>query len=401
MHPTQYALGRKAPPLVTPPPIEAPSNGTSLKFPARLRTPAVAGLALVLTVLVTLGSVAPTATGAATSVPATSTGRVLYVAPWGQDYVDGNKIPANSAERPWRTLLQTFNRVRPGDTVIIRGGTYRERVVAFTSAGTQAAPIRVRNYPGERVVLSGVLQFNKMSWWIVSGLNVTYNPAIGRTQFLVKFDGGIGWQFLNAEVSGTRGVSNVMVSGLAGAPSRYRIAGTCIHGNKASGDAYMNDHNIYLMPGLDAGAGVIERNLLFDAPNGSNIKVGANAYDNGAANLTIRYNTMAGAAAGVIIGYGARKNIVWRNLFATQVGGNYSYNAAVMGNHVSGSGNAAVHTAFGSFQAPVRSTQDSRRPIRSLLSTRVDPRFDKVNACAGFRPRNPVAAQYGRYVGLG
>ena len=57
---------------------------------------------------------------------------------------------------PWRlqTALSHPTSVHPGDTIWLRGGTY---VGHFTStlAGTSAAPIIVRQYPGERATIDG------------------------------------------------------------------------------------------------------------------------------------------------------------------------------------------------------------------------------------------------------
>jgi uncharacterized protein YjdB len=62
-----------------------------------------------------------------------------------------------SAARPWdlRTAMSgAGGRIRPGDTVWVRGGTY---VGTFTGSltGTSTAPIVMRAYPGERAILDG------------------------------------------------------------------------------------------------------------------------------------------------------------------------------------------------------------------------------------------------------
>ena len=47
----------------------------------------------------------------------------------------GNNSNAGSASQPWRTIGFADTRVSPGDTVIIRGGTYSEKVV-LSKSGT-------------------------------------------------------------------------------------------------------------------------------------------------------------------------------------------------------------------------------------------------------------------------
>jgi hypothetical protein len=69
------------------------------------------------------------------AVPTASSGggRVLYVAPDGDDAADG------SAERPWRTIQHAADSVQPGDTVMVGEGTYHEEVTLTRSGETNRA----------------------------------------------------------------------------------------------------------------------------------------------------------------------------------------------------------------------------------------------------------------------
>ena len=71
----------------------------------------------------------------------------FFAAPNGSPEADGTR------ERPWdlASALQQ-NAIRPGDTLWLRGGTYRGD---FTSRlkGAEGAPITVRQYPGERAII--------------------------------------------------------------------------------------------------------------------------------------------------------------------------------------------------------------------------------------------------------
>lgn len=347
-----------------------------------MRRPVTAATALLL-LSVVLGPVMPVA----------AAGRTLYVATWGNDASTG------TAAAPWRTMFWAVRRARPGDTIIVRGGVYREAIGYGAVPGRRDAPIRLQARPGERVVLMGTIQLEGADFWTIRGINVTYWPEQGRRQFLVKFDGGIGWSFLDAEVWGTRGVSNIMVIGSPkhGPATYYRIAGNCIHDNDATGDPFMNDHNLYLMPGYRSGPGMIERNIFFNAENGAHIKAAGNTSATGAANVTIRYNTMVSGAAAVIVGYGTHHTTMWKNLVGRQVGGSASYNAAIMGNHVSGWRNIAAHSAVWGYPRSVRSTWDSRHPITSTGTVWLNPAFDSVSRCSAFHPTNPSAKAFGRY----
>src|SRR5439155_703313 len=86
-----------------------------------------------------------------TAPPAPGTHAGWYAAPNGSSSGDG------SSGRPWNlaTALSGGNgKVQPGDTVWLRGGTYAGQFRS-TLTGTAAAPIVVRQYPGERAIIDG------------------------------------------------------------------------------------------------------------------------------------------------------------------------------------------------------------------------------------------------------
>lgn len=291
---------------------------------------------------------------------------------------------------PAADLARAVRAARPGDTIVVRGGTFTGPVGYGAVPGRPDAPITVRAAPGERVLIRGTLQLEDADHWTVSGIDVTREPGAARTEFLVKFDGGTGWRFLDSEVWGTRGVSNVMISGSAvhGLPRDYLVSGNCIHANRATGDAFMNDHGIYLMPGAGSGPGVIERNLIYGAPNGAAIKAAGPTPSTGAAGrVAIRRNTMVRTAAGVILGYGSHRVTISRNRIGAQLkrppaGARWvkNYDAAVIGNHVSGRGNAMRSNAVWGYDRGLHATDDSV-PI-----TRSGNRFVAAGAAWNSRP---------------
>ncbi len=70
---------------------------------------------------------------------------------------NGSSSGDGSSGRPWNlaTALSGGNgKVQPGDTVWLRGGTYAGQFRS-TLTGTAAAPIVVRQYPGERAIIDG------------------------------------------------------------------------------------------------------------------------------------------------------------------------------------------------------------------------------------------------------
>src|SRR4029077_4803541 len=73
-----------------------------------------------------------------------------------------------SARDQCRTIQKAANKARPGDTVLIHSGVYRETVVVETN-GTLKKPIRFEAAPGANVVVTGLDRFTK---WHKEGGNV-------------------------------------------------------------------------------------------------------------------------------------------------------------------------------------------------------------------------------------
>jgi hypothetical protein len=68
----------------------------------------------------------------------------------GDDSADGSK------EKPWKTIQHGADRLKPGETLYLRGGVYYEKV-RLTRSGMTEAPIVVASYPGELAVVDGGL----------------------------------------------------------------------------------------------------------------------------------------------------------------------------------------------------------------------------------------------------
>lgn len=85
---------------------------------------------------------------------------LLFLAPiWvhGADYVvapAGDDNNPGTQAQPFRTIQRAADRLKPGDTCFVRGGTYRE-TVRPKSSGEAAKPIRFLAWEGEQVVVSG------------------------------------------------------------------------------------------------------------------------------------------------------------------------------------------------------------------------------------------------------
>ncbi len=107
-------------------------------------------LSLGLALLIGL-SLAPPAQARA-PVPQATTRQVesstYYVATTGNDANPG------TITAPWRTIQHAADTLRPGNTVLIRGGVYSEHV-DVTRSGLSTGYITYQAYPGERPILDG------------------------------------------------------------------------------------------------------------------------------------------------------------------------------------------------------------------------------------------------------
>ena len=104
-----------------------------------------------------------------------------YVATTGNDGNPGTK------SQPWRTVAYAVSTMVAGDTTYVMDGTYNEGVIRFMRSGTQAAPIKLLNYPEHapkiafndpdaihRILIQHASGYNKAIGWItIEGLELT------------------------------------------------------------------------------------------------------------------------------------------------------------------------------------------------------------------------------------
>jgi parallel beta-helix repeat protein len=72
----------------------------------------------------------------------------MYVSLFGKD------TDAGTAAAPWRTIQHGVDALKPGDTLLIGPGIYREQV-EIKNGGTAQAPITLMAVPGAHVIVSG------------------------------------------------------------------------------------------------------------------------------------------------------------------------------------------------------------------------------------------------------
>ncbi|WP_320535874.1 hypothetical protein [Pseudarthrobacter sp. IC2-21] len=192
------------------------------------------------------------------------------------------------------------------------------------------AGIHLQAYPKENVGINGYLSLKDADYWTVSGIRFGYSPTNTTGQAIVNFFGGTGWNFVGNEVSGTRGVANLLIrertplstsasDRAVAAPHDYLVAANCIHDAAKTGSQGQM-HNIYLMPTIYSGGGAIENNIIAGAPLGANIKASGSADPDGAPReVIIRHNTLLYGASGLVMGQAANRVESIGNLIALPI----------------------------------------------------------------------------------
>ena len=298
----------------------------------------------------------------------------------------GSDAHAGTESQPFRTIAKGLSTLRPGDTLVVGGGTYAERIrsVAITG-GTPQAPITVVAAPGERPVVEGLLWLKGADHWTIDGINVTWSPANDTNEHMVKFTDGRGWRFTNAEVWGARSFAGILV---AGQPSDWSLDHLYVHDTAAT-NGLNQDHLIYVNAGT--GSGLIERNLLVGSPNGRAVKIGPpDPVGPAVENLTVRYNTMIDntGPSNVQVAWTAANNQIYGNIMVRPASGR----SAVTAYELFGTGNVVRDNLV----------WDAARAMDLSVAGLVDGGGNVVadpgltGAGAHVRATNAVAAPYGR-----
>jgi len=188
-----------------------------------------------------------------------------YVAPTGS--ASGN----GSASQPWdlATALNQPAAVQPGDTIWLRGGTYNGSFVGYLT-GTAAAPIVLRQYPGEDATLAGTLGVGAVgttrgsySWYW--GFEVMYpNPVDGSHVNLVNVRAP-GSKLINLVVHDASGTGILSATEAIGS----EVYGSLLYNN---GTVNNQGHGLYVM-NQGATPRVVADNIAFD-----NWVIGLQAY---------------------------------------------------------------------------------------------------------------------------
>lgn len=120
----------------------------------------------------------------------------IYVA------VNGDNSNNGDLQTPVKTIQKGLELVKPGDTVFVRQGIYREKV-SFSKSGNNDAYITLMPYAGEKAVISGegllvngneaLVTMNAVSWIVLQGFDIcdfkTHNAWANVDGIVVKGGG--------------------------------------------------------------------------------------------------------------------------------------------------------------------------------------------------------------------
>lgn len=230
----------------------------------------------------------PAATGRPIVTPSSSPDdgvRTYYLAPDGDDAADG------SSEHPWRSAIRASGELRPGDTLLARGGRYiGQGGYGWVASGTPEAPITFAAAPGETAVFDGD---GLEQWLIFSDVHDLVIEDLQITNYRPEQNG---------------------VLLILGATSDVVLDGLVMEGNSSGGDpGSALEHLIY--PGAGPVTNLTIRNCVLDASGlgGGAIHV---FHDPGPVNLLIEGNEIRNGWWGVIIASNADGVTIRGNRFS-------------------------------------------------------------------------------------
>lgn len=117
----------------------------------------------------------------------------VFVAP---DGIDGN---SGTIDKPYATVYQAIAKAKVGQTIYIRGGTYKQQNITITKSGTEDNYITIKNYPGEKPIFDhtdytvdggAMIDFGNVSYVHIEGLTLCNKNLKANSGYGIKMNRG-------------------------------------------------------------------------------------------------------------------------------------------------------------------------------------------------------------------
>ena len=280
---------------------------------------------------------------------ADAAGKTYYVSP------TGNNANAGTLALPWKTIQYAANLVAPGDTVYVRGGTYKEQVKIRRSGSAAGGYVAFRGYPGEVPAISGaglspngqsgLVDIANQSYVIVQGFDIGgFTTASSSNVPVGVFISGAGTniQIVNNHIhnisttvttasgnalgvavygsSGTASIANLIIAGnevdhlttgqsesmtINGNVQNFQVLNNRVHDNNNIGIDVIGFEGTSPGAGVDqARDGVISGNLVYNITSAKNPAYGGSLgadgiYVDGGTRIVVERNTVHHADIGI------------------------------------------------------------------------------------------------------
>ena len=232
-----------------------------------------------------------------------STGTRRYVALGGSDSNPG------TIDRPWRSIQRALELARPGERVLVRGGTYTGTAVGpdrgdgagnsilASPQGSAGAPITLQPYPGEQATIVGFVSFPRAAWFRMTGLVIdgagahpgAEGVSLGNTSTGEPHHVELSYnEIRNFRPGGGRKSQGIL---------HHSGSDTALIGNRIHhiGSQTFYDHGIYMKSGRRV---VVANNVIWDITGGYGLHIWGDFDDSWVINNTV----YGSAASGFTIG---------------------------------------------------------------------------------------------------
>lgn len=270
-------------------------------------------------------------------------GNTYYVAPVGngQNELGGS----GTLNAPYHSIKRAIQYLKPGDTLIIRGGTYHEMIDLYNKNGSSDSWFTIKAYPGESVVFDGRnsldegIIFNNCSYWRIEGIEFT--RYIGAALYIKDkchhFDLN---NLLIHDLNGPLGTNSGTEGIMGEKDSSYVTVRNSEIYNVGLAQKKQTDHGIYV--GYGAHNWTFDSNIIH---NNSGAAIQMMGEPNGTSYSTVTNNYLYDNLQwGLVMGSHATGNIVENNKFF----GNYDCDVYLLD---SAYGNTFKNNIFGSYEA--------------------------------------------------